>query len=142
QSRQSSAPRFILIRSSSTTTRVDINWPIVFSKSAPTAAGSSYRATDRKALAGRNLKCLQKARRTSSSKRLAHKSPLKLVPTAEQRALLCIESAANLCPPPGYRDCRLHSSCQETTNRNRLLGSTVPLFRHVPCRNRSRLVRS
>jgi hypothetical protein len=37
-------------------------------------------------MAGPCLKCLPKARRTSSSSRLARSSPLKLIPRAERRA--------------------------------------------------------
>ena len=66
---------------------------------AATATGFSFRASHREVLAGPSLKCLLKARRTSSSSRPAQSSPLKPAPTAEPRALSCNESAANLCPP-------------------------------------------
>ena len=49
---------------------------------------------------GLSLNCLPKARRTSSPGWLTTRSPLKLAPRAEPRALFCTKPAANPCPPP------------------------------------------
>src|SRR5262249_45729433 len=75
--------------------------------------------------------CLPKARRTSSSRRLAQRSPLKLAPTAELRVLLCIESAANRYPLPGYPDSRVQSICRETTSMKSSPWRYRPTIRHV-----------